>query len=84
MILIFYFFFFNSKGEEDKILVNIKLSFIFDDDLLSDLMLFFWEVIRGVSNGNFFKKSDVFGILYGEKVKLVNVILFIGKFINKN
>ncbi|XP_068747348.1 uncharacterized protein [Montipora capricornis] len=64
-----------SKGEEDKILANIKLSFTPDDDSPSDPMLFLREAIRGASNENSSKKSDVSGILHGEKVKLVNVTL---------
>ena len=84
MISIFHFSFLNSKGEEDKILANIKLSFTPDDDSPSDPMLFLREAIRGASNGNSSKKSDVSGILHGEKVKLVNVTLLTGKFTNKN
>ena len=72
--------FLDSKGEDDKIVANVKLSFTPDDDSPSDPILFLREAIRG--GGNSSQRSEVPGILHGEKVKLVNATLLTGKCTN--
>ena len=72
--------FLGSKGEDDKIVANVKLSFTPDDDSPSDPILFLREAIRGGGNSSSPQRSEVPGILHGEKVKLVNATLLTGKF----
>jgi len=67
-----------SKGEDDKIVANVKLSFTPDDDSPSDPILFLREAIRGGGNSSSPQRSEVPGILHGEKVKLVNATLLTG------
>jgi len=61
---------------------NVKLSFTPDDDSPSDPILFLREAIRGGGNSSSQQRSEVPGILHGEKVKLVNATLLTGKFTN--
>ena len=71
--------FLNSKGEGDKILAYIKLSFTPDDDSPTDPIQLLRDAIHGQGNGNSAKRSVVSGTLHGEKVQLINATLITGK-----
>ena len=68
-----------SKGEQDKILAYIKLSFTPDDDSVTDPIQFLRDAIQGKRNNNSTKRSVISGTLHGEKVQLINTTLITGK-----
>ena len=68
-----------SKGEQDKILAYIKLSFTPDDDSVTDPIQFLRDAIQGKGNNNSTKRSVISGTLHGEKVQLINTTLITGK-----
>lgn len=68
-----------SKGEQDKILAYIKLSFTPDDDSVTDPIQFLRDAIQGKGNNNSTKRSVISGTLHGENVQLINTTLITGK-----
>lgn len=68
-----------SKGEQDKILAYVKLSFTPDDDSVTDPIQFLRDAIQGKGNNNSTKRSVISGTLHGEKVQLINTTLITGK-----
>ena len=68
-----------SKGEQDKILAYIKLSFTPDDDSVTDPIQFLRDAIQGKGNNNSTKRSVISGTLHGEKIQLINTTLITGK-----
>lgn len=71
--------FLDSKGEQDKILAYIKLSFTPDDDSVTDPIQVLRDAIQGKGDNNSTKRSVISGTLHGEKVQLINATLITGK-----
>jgi len=75
---------FHSKGDQDKVLATVRISFTPDDDAPLDPIEKLRNKLRGnaapvVSDSVSQKRSTIKGVLFGEPVELVQVKLIIGK-----